>query len=65
MRIKLEITIDTNDYLIDDKDPVQIDWLLNEVLRGTIQIYSEVIGDNIGEISKVTVLDHTPLESPQ
>jgi len=55
MILKITLTIDIDDGMIDLNDPVQEFWLFEEVLaKEQLRLHSNEIGDEVGTITDVS-----------
>ena len=55
MKVELKLTVDLGDDFIDPHDNDEREWLINEVLNNTNELYlhSNYIGDGLGDVTKV------------
>lgn len=64
MKIQLEIDLKITEALIDVTDKDEVDWLLNTILTSTnIYLHDNEIGDIIGEVDRLKVLNSMEIRS--
>jgi len=57
MILEIILTVELDETFIDEKDPIQQDWLRNTVLsKEELRLHSNEIGDEVGEILNVFVV---------
>ena len=58
--LRLEIELEYDDEVMHGDDQDGIDWFYNEILigdGGLLQLHSNHIGDHVGEVKGIKILD--------
>lgn len=51
MKFTLEAKIELDDNLCDINDPLEREWLWNQLANGEIELFSPEVGDMIGTVT--------------